>query len=195
MEQNILNNYQQKLNFAQIEADKYKALANKYSLLRLVIFAAIIITTGIAIEMDDFTFLIVVFLIMVLAFIWLVAKQSEFEKQKHYFINLVKVYQNELDSMVSYANLYDDGAQFNNDKHFYSADLDIFGNASLYKLTNRAATSLGKQKLANWFDAPSQKDKILLRQDAIAEIANKDAWKPETQALILFANQEIYFWS
>lgn len=190
MEQNILNNYNQNISHAQKEANKFKALANKYSLLRLAIFATIIIMTGIAIEMDDFTFFMIVFVIMVVAFLLLVSKQSEFEKQKHYFNNLVKVYQNELDSMLSYANLYDDGAQFNNDKHFYSADLDIFGNASLYKLTNRAATSLGKQKLAIWFDAPSQKETILLRQTAISEIASKDAWKPETQALLLFANQE-----
>ncbi len=190
MDQNILNNYEQNISQTQTEADRYKALANKYSLLRLVIFAAIILITGIAISWDDFTFLILSGLILILAFLWLVSKQSEFEKQKLYFSNLVKVYQNEFDSILSISNLYDDGSRFNNDKHFYSADLDIFGSASLYKLTNRAATSLGKLKLASWFDKPSKKDAILLRQAAIAEIANKEAWKPETQALLLFANQE-----
>lgn len=174
MEENdIINDYRQRLATAHQEADKYKKLANKYSLLRLVVFASVILAVYFGIKYDDFTIFAMGITVLVFVFIWLVSRQSSFDRQKRYFIDLAEVNKNELDSIANQTNIYNNGHQFNNEKHYYSADLDIFGNASLFQLINRSSTFYGTQKLSGWLDAPSEKELILLRQNAINELAKK----------------------
>lgn len=190
MEQDIINDYNQRASAAQQEAAKYKKLANTYSLLRLSIFALIVVAISIAVQQDNFTIVAVAFVVLIFAFAWLVSRQSRFEKLKQYFDDLQKVNLNEVASIQTHANIYNDGARFASEKHFYTADLDIFGNASLYQLVNRTATSTGNAKLADWFDEPSIKEIILPRQEAIKEIATKKDWKLEIQTRLLFGIQQ-----
>jgi len=186
----IINNYQQQITVAQQEADKYKKLANTYSLLRLGIFALMIVSVYLAIVNDNFTILLIGFVVLISCFMWLVARQSEFERQKKYFRDLVKVNENEVESITEHANIYTDGALFANEKHYYSSDLDIFGASSLFQLLNRAATFNGGAKLANWLGAPAIKQTVLLRQEAVKDLSHKNNWKLELQARLLFANRE-----
>jgi hypothetical protein len=187
--ESILNDYTERATEAQSAADKYKKLANTYSLMRLGVFALVLLAVYFAIVQDDFTILAVAVVISLFAFAWLVSRQVVFERQKRYFLDLKKVIENETGSILSYANIYDNGARFADEKHYYSADLDIFGSASLFQLVNRAATNTGNEKLTGWLNAPGVEAEILLRQAAIKEIANKNSWKLETQALLIFANK------
>jgi DNA mismatch repair ATPase MutS len=187
MEQDIINNYQQRAALAGQEATKYKQLANTYSLLRLSIFALIVVAIYFGVIQDSFTVVAIAFIGLVFAFAWLVSRQSKYERQKQYFDDLQKVNNNEVTNIQSHANIYNDGSRFASDKHFYTADLDIYGNASLYQLVNRSATSTGNHKLAQWFDKPSAKDIILPRQEAVKEVAAKNDWKLEIQTRLLFA--------
>lgn len=43
---------------------------------------------------------------------------------------------------------FENGIEWNEPLHFYSYDLDIFGEKSLYQHLNRTATYMGKQRLA-----------------------------------------------
>jgi len=190
MEHNIIKDYEQRANAAQQEAAKYKKLANTYSLLRLSIFALMVVAISIGIQQDNFTIVAVAFVVLVFAFAWLVSRQSRFEKLKQYFDDLQKVNLNEIASIQSHANMYNDGVRFGNEKHFYTSDLDIFGNASLYQLVNRTATSTGNNKLAEWFDKPAIQPIILQRQEAVKEIAGKNDWKLSVQTLLIFAIQQ-----
>jgi hypothetical protein len=190
MEQDIINDYKQRANLAGQEADKYKKLANTYSLLRLSIFALIVVAIYFAVQQDNFSIVAVAFIALVFAFAWLVSRQSRYERQKQYFDDLQQVNNNEIASIQSHANMYNDGSRFASDKHFYTADLDIFGNASLYQLVNRTATSTGNNKLAQWFDKPSTKEVILPRQAAVQEIATKNNWKLDIQTRLFFAIQQ-----
>lgn len=190
MEQDIINDYKQRANLAGQEADKYKKLANTYSLLRLSIFALIVVAICFAVQQDNFSIVAIAFIALVFAFAWLVSRQSKYERQKQYFDDLQQVNNNEIASIQSHANMYNDGSRFASDKHFYTADLDIFGNASLYQLVNRTATSTGNNKLAQWFDKPSAKEIILPRQAAVQEIATKNNWKLDIQTRLFFAIQQ-----
>lgn len=190
MEQTIINDYTQRANAAQQEAAKYKKLANTYSLMRLSIFALIVVAISVGVHEDNFTIVAVAFVFLIFAFAWLVSRQSRFEKLKQYYDDLQKVNLNEINSIQTRGNIYSDGARFASEKHFYTSDLDIFGNATLYQLVNRTATSTGNDKLAAWFDKPAPKEVILPRQQAVKEIAGKNNWKLETQTLLLFAIQQ-----
>ena len=141
MEQDIINEYQQHISVANERVDKYKSLVNTYSFMRLGLFALSIVAIAVAKSQDNFSIIAVSFVILLLIFAWLVSKQSGFETQRQYFQHLVKVNENEVNSILNHGNIYDNGQQYSNEKHFYTSDLDIFGNASLFQLTNRAATT------------------------------------------------------
>ncbi len=187
MEQDIINDYTQRTAFAQQEADKYKTLANNYSLYRLFVFGLFILSVCIAIGVDEIYIIAFSLVVLIICFSWLIKKQSGFETLKNYYLDIKKVNENEVASMQSQANMYDNGAVFVNDKHFYTSDLDIFGSNSLFQLINRAATLPGIMKLAAWLNAPGDKNVILLRQQAVEEIAGQNDWKLDIQANLLFS--------
>ena len=188
-QQAIITDYQQRAAAARQEADKYKKLTNTYSLLRLGIFALLGLAIYFGAVNDNFTVIAVSTVILVFAFLLLVAKQSIFEQKLRYFLDLKKVNENEIKSIETCSNLYDNGAQYSNEKHFYTSDLDIFGRASLFQLLNRAATSAGNNKLASWLNGPGAKDTILSRQEAVKELSRKNDWKLGMQTTLLFAQK------
>jgi hypothetical protein len=189
MEHPIIDHYQNNALQAGQEADKFKSLANTYSLMRLGIFAALVVSIYFGTVNDNFTIVAVTFVILLFSFAWLVSRQSGYERRTNYFKDLKHINENEINSIQTRGNIYDKGSDFNNDKHFYTSDLDIFGKASIFQLMNRAATAPGNAKLANWLSAPAKKATILERQESIKEIAGKNQWKLEFQTLLLFANK------
>lgn len=190
MEQNIINDYKARVEAANEQVVKYKKLADRYSFMRLGVFALMALSVYIADRLDNITIIGVSVLVLLFCFAWLVSRQSGFELQKEYFQNLEKVNENEIQSIVNSTNIYGNGERFVSDKHFYSSDLDIFGNASLFQLLNRASTWLGNKKLAEWLDAPAIKDQVISRQLAVNELSRKKDWKQEMQAKLLFAARE-----
>lgn len=139
-----------------------------------------------AVKQADLVIFGISFIILGLGFAWLVKRQSEFETLKLYYKALKAVNENEIESILNHGNIYNNGAEFADDKHYYAADLDIFGNASLFQLLNRAATAEGNNKLAGWLTAPANKNRVIDRQNAIKELADKNEWKLNLQAHLLF---------
>ena len=66
--------------------------------------------------------------------------------------------------------------------HYYYIDLDIFGKNSLFQLLNRTSTSSGEKQLAQWMSKPSVKGEILLRHQAVQELAPKIDWRQNFEA-------------
>jgi DNA mismatch repair ATPase MutS len=183
----ILNDYRQRVAFAQQEADKYKKLANNYSLYRLVLFALFILSVCVAVSVDEVIIIAFSLVVLIACFSWLINKQNKFDTLKDYYLDIKKVNENEINSIESRTNMYDNGAMFDNDKHFYTSDLDIYGSGSLFQLINRGATFPGISKLALWLHKAAQKEVILARQQAVEEIAAKNEWKLDIQAHLLFS--------
>jgi hypothetical protein len=190
MTSDIISDYQTRANSAQFQAYNYKKLVDTYSFLRLGTFLLLAIAIYIGAESSNFTFILISFVVLLCAFVWLVSRQSVFETELKYYRDLKTINDNEIASITSYGNLYDDGSRFADDKHYYTADLDIFGRASLFQLVNRASTNPGNEKLAEWLKAPARKDLILLRQEAVKELSAKPDWKLDAQTRLLFAQKQ-----
>ena len=189
MDTPVIQTYRNNSAKAQQQANRYSRLINTYSLLRLVVFALMAGAIYLSLKTIGFGLLVVLFTLLLLGFVWLVSQQSYFEQQKQYYTELKTVNENEIASITSSGNIYDNGSQFANEKHHYTADLDIFGKASVYQLINRGATFPGRLILADWLSAPAAKRTILLRQEAVKELAAKTDWKQDMQARLLFANK------
>jgi hypothetical protein len=187
VEQNIVNDYRARVAAANEQTEKYKKLLNTYSLYRLGIFGLFILSVCVAVSFDETSIIVFSLLVLSLCFSWLVTKQNQFETLRSYFQDVKRVNENEINSISSGTNMYENGSWFVNDKHNYTSDLDIFGGGSLFQLINRAATFPGVVKLAKWLNAPAPREVTLSRQAAVAEIANKNDWKIDMQAYLLFS--------
>jgi hypothetical protein len=67
----------------------------------------------------------------------------------------------------------DTGEFFADQDHFYSKDLDLFGQGSLFQLLCSARTQMGRETLANWMRAPASIEEIRNRQAAISELRER----------------------
>ncbi len=64
-----------------------------------------------------------------------------------------------------------DGSRFLDEQHLYARDLDVFGEASLFRLLSNARTRMGEETLAAWLSAPAAPNVVLARQQAVVELA------------------------
>ena len=62
------------------------------------------------------------------------------------------------------------GERFRNPKHIYADDLDVFGRGSLFELLSTARTAAGESTLAKWLLAPGDREEVIARQEAVAEL-------------------------
>lgn len=187
MSESIISYYQQQISESDSQIKRYEKLVNTFSFLRLfaILFGGYVIYETLQFEIILLTEL--AFLLVVIGFAFLVKQQGFYEKRKAFYKALKSVNENEVASTDQQLNIYSDGSQYVNDAHNYSSDLDIFGKASLFNLTNRCASPMGIEKLAGWFGKSAEKDVILLRQKAVKELSAKLDWVQYVKALLLFA--------
>lgn len=111
------------------------------------------------------------FLILpVAAFVIVVKKQGVLIAQADHLKKMLWLYENEVQLLNGLPNGYDHGSAFIDDLHEYTSDLDIFGKASLFSLTNRCSTNAGNQLLAAKLNRPGSLADIHARQEAIVEV-------------------------
>jgi hypothetical protein len=69
-----------------------------------------------------------------------------------------------------WAGTGESGERFTNPHHVYSADLDLFGDASLFQLLSSARTRMGEETLASWLIVAGSPDEIGKRHEAVNEL-------------------------
>ena len=121
-------------------------------------------------------------LIFTLAFIvfffFLVKKNINLEKRKKKLTVLKKLVENELLALEHKFSHFENGEEFIDIDHFFSYDLDLFGEGSLYHFLNRTSTRSGRKKLADWLIKPELgKKEIESKQQAIKELAKEPEWR------------------
>ena len=75
------------------------------------------------------------------------------------------------------------GERFRSDEHPYAADLDLFGESSLFQVLDSTHTRRGEDTLARWLTQPSDRDEILDRQAAVRELAPLETVREELAVL------------
>ncbi|MGJ1197942.1 MutS-related protein [Sphingobacterium spiritivorum] len=126
------------------------------------------------------------FALIILLFAFLIRRQSRLEKERDNLKAFLRVNENEILLRDQRKNCYSEGQEFEDGRHSYLSDLDIFGRYSLFSLVNRAATKLGIQQLAQWLSAPANKETIQQRQDAVKELSAELHWCQQLQTTLIF---------
>ena len=179
------------LHFYQKEKKKHEdgleKLRKKQSLLGWLRLGIIIVAAVIAFSL--FTFSLLWGWVSVITgiglFLAIVSVDIDNNKRIDHLQLLVKINEEEIDSLNYNFSYKYEGLEFLPPLHNYAYDLDIFGKFSLYQLVNRGNTEQGKRLLANNFLAPLPVDAILERHVAIKELAPQVEWRQQLQAYSL----------
>jgi hypothetical protein len=75
------------------------------------------------------------------------------------------------------------GERFSDPHHVYAADLDLFGNASLFQLLSSARTRIGEETLAGWLLTPSKAGEIRNRNGAVGGLRDQVDLREELAVL------------
>ncbi|NGM66474.1 MutS-related protein [Sphingobacterium sp. SGR-19] len=182
----IYKKYQERIQRTEEEIQRLHKSINQNSFARLFVIIGGGALLFYLVQQENLLLLLLAVLTIVFVFAFLIRRQSKLEKQHAEAEAFLKVNENEITLRDTRQTLYSDGANFEDGRHPYTSDLDIFGQFSLFSLVNRCATALGIVKLANWLKHASTKQEIEDRQRAIAEIAEDLDWSQNFQSRLLF---------
>ncbi len=166
----ILQAYQEKIQAQQSQIDGLTKQLNHISFSRLGVLIAEVVLVALIISWGYHWIYIFFILLPLLYFMVLLKKQVRVQGELDYAKRLFWVFKNEEDHLLMRKNGYDDGEEYENEYHPYTADLDVFGNLSLYAYVNRCKTEKGKQLLAAHFQSPLTMGVIVERQEAVQEL-------------------------
>ena len=105
------------------------------------------------------------------ALLFLIKKHGRMFARKEFYATSMQANQSELAAIDYDFSSFDGAKEQINGTHFFSHDIDLFGEKSLFQSLNRTVTPHGKQTLINWLEHPlKEKTTILNRQAAIREL-------------------------
>lgn len=123
-------------------------------------------------------------MILLVLFLYLIRWHTVVAERREHSQRLLSVNEAEISSLNGEWKDRPDGIEFRDYDHPYSYDLDFFGRGSVFQFINRTGTAIGRNVLADGLKNPLQSvSEIRLRQEAVAELAEKPAWSLNFQAL------------
>lgn len=166
--------YNSQLQLNQEEAKRIFKQMSVLSLLRLGVFIGM--GFGIYFTFQNWQIALGIGLVGIAIFLFLLSKYTDLKSKRALHKRLVKLNEDEL--KIAKGDFYDraDGAQFENPKHVFSLDIDLFGKGSFFQFLNRTAIKEGTEKLANHL-LVNKIDAIEARQNAIKELSAMASWR------------------
>jgi hypothetical protein len=170
-------------------AERYSALAGlagrklfATSMLRLACFAggAVLIWAGFA---HSVWWGVSAAAVVLLLFALLLRRYLRLAERQVYYGNLAEINRHEAGAMSGNRGFADGGGRYVDTGHSFSYDIDLFGNASLFRYINRTVTGFGRDLLARWMSNPyALSGDMENRQAAVRELAGKERWRHEFMA-------------
>ena len=173
--------YERERSFNQ-QIEILKSKFNTISLYRIGLFVSFLIVALWCLNVKVLAPLLFTVVIFIIVFGLVVKKHNQIKRMIELCQKLLELNQEEVSRLNFKFNGIEDGAEFVDEKHSYSNDLDIFGRNSLFQLINRTGTSRGKQLLAEWLMKPTEKEEIAKRQKAVSELSPLLEWRQKIQA-------------
>ncbi|MDP2525711.1 MutS-related protein [Maribacter dokdonensis] len=184
---NLQEFYTTKVNGFEKQIEALNKQLFTFSILRLLIFLGTIVAIYFA--SVDAKYVIGVLCVGIPLFLYLVSKYTNLKHQKSKLEALKEINAVELQVLNrDYSNL-PNGKEFADDIHYFSQDIDLFGEGSFYQVSNRTKLAEGSLLLADIYKKNSINE-IKEKQEAIAEIAEKVDWRQEFSAMAALTKTE-----
>lgn len=185
--QNPSEFYKNQLTLHQTEVKRLFKTLSLYSILRLAIF--VLTSVGVYFTYTNWKIATTIGVIGLVLFLFLLSKYTDLKLERQRYKRLVKI--NEEEQKIASGDFYNrqDGSEFQNPKHFYSLDIDLFGRGSFFQFTNRTSIKEGTEKLSSYFLANNIKN-IPERQEAISNLSQMPTWYQNYAAIAQGVNVE-----
>jgi DNA mismatch repair ATPase MutS len=171
--------YNEKIIFFNQEITKEKSKVTAVFYTRLVAFIAAFALFFLFIQHTPaISFLLAV--ASIILFLILLKIELRTQRKIDFLKNRIRINENEIAILNNQLDQLDPGKEFINKEHPFIADLDIFGNRSIFQLLNRTSTYTGRIKLATWLTFPFlDKKTIVERQQAVKCLSEKLEWSQQ----------------
>ena len=137
--------YKEQLDLNQAESKRIFKQMSLLSILRLSVFMLIIF--GIYLTNENWQIATAIGVIGISVFLLLLSKYTDIKAKRALHKRLVVINEDELKIASGDFHNRADGSQFQNPKHFYSLDIDLFGKGSFFQFINRTTIKEGTEKL------------------------------------------------
>ncbi|CAM1334407.1 MutS-related protein [Tenacibaculum aestuariivivum] len=177
--------YKDEINNLNSQLVNLKKRLRTTSILRLLVFLCISFSIYLAVTKNNLFF--IVSFLLTIVFVFLITKHLQLKQQKNLIqakLNINKIEIRVLNG--EYIHL-DSGKEFTNPAHYFSNDVDLFGNSSFFQYLNRTATAEGKKLLANILSSNNIKA-IEEKQKVTQELALKITWRQHFTAVANLIN-------
>ncbi|QNK76984.1 DNA mismatch repair protein MutS [Winogradskyella sp. PAMC22761] len=172
--QNPASFYKEQLEINQAASKQIFKKLSLYSILRLTIF--VLVVTGIYFTYQNWQIAAGIALVGIACFLFLLTRYTDLKSKRNLHKRLIAINEEEL--KIAKGDFYEraDGEAFQNPKHFFSLDIDLFGKGSFFQFMNRTALKEGAQKLSKNL-LSNDITNIKERQEAINELADLPKWR------------------
>ncbi|WP_104735323.1 MutS-related protein [Hanstruepera ponticola] len=177
--QNPQDFYSEQLNhYQKIVKDLNKQLI-QLSTFRVLVF--LLTGFGIYFLFPNWIFVAIASVLGIGIFLFLLSKYTNVKYNRDLNKALAVLNEDELQIASGDFHQRPNGNQFQDPKHFYSLDIDLFGKGSFFQFINRTTISEGTHLLAELLKA-NNIEGITSRQEAIKELAHKPTWRQHYSA-------------
>lgn len=153
--------------------DKLQRKSKWMSMIRLLATIALSYFIWQSIATEEIWNIIISSLLLVL-FLWLLTLHSRVKELIEIRKSLIFINEQELLQKQGQRTAFNNGESFLKSADSMAADLDLFGQGSLFHFINRCFDPFGRTQLARWLiKAPDSIEEIEARQVAVAELAPK----------------------
>lgn len=174
--------YKNRINSLTLIVEKLKSREKKIAGYRLLTFFATLLLFYLLLSAN--LGISIFFLVTGLGFLgYLMNLNLHITRERQFNQHLLSINEKEMSCILGNFHFFPNGAEYTEKEHPYTSDLDIFGESSLFQYLNRTTSSPGSKMLAQWLKAPSQKEEIIIRQDAVVELSQKLTWRQQLMAL------------
>ncbi|WP_418508627.1 MutS-related protein [Corallibacter sp.] len=180
--------YTSQLEHHQAEVKVFQKKLLTLSSLRLLVF--LVTAFAIYLTYNYWQIAVIIGLAGIASFIYLLSKYTDVKYKRDISKALVKLNQEELAIASGDFHSRPTGNEFQDPKHFYSLDIDLFGKGSFFQFINRTRIFEGTHKLANALKANNISE-IPQRQQAIKELVNKPEWRQMFSAVASLIHVEV----
>lgn len=164
------------------QAEKLASLFNRISIIRISVFIVYLIILIYLANEREATGIAILTVIFLGAFGWIVKYHNRIRYSRNHCRFLEEINLNEIERRNGRLASFDKGADFIDEDHAYSSDLDIFGNSSLFQLVNRTVTVPGRELLAERILSPLTIDEISENQESAQELESDVEWMQQFEA-------------
>ena len=182
-----LSFYQEQKSKFEQQRDQLRKKSNLYSILRILLF--LIVLPAAYFSYDETRLFFGVLATGFTGFMIMVIKHQSLRTQRILSEHLIAINAIEIDALNGKYDSLPAGSEFTDPHHYFSNDVDLFGNGSFFQYINRTATSSGRRSLAKILTSNDIED-IVAKQEVIKELSEMPQWRQHYLALAKIVKTE-----